>query len=71
MTELDFNLSDEKITELWCMFANARKGQKQAARDENQMMFVYFSGALGAYVDVLGLAAPEDLEPDGSETNKP
>ena len=71
--ELDFSkLNNKEVTrELWCMFANARKGQRQAALDRNRDASIYFGAALGAYVDILGLAAPEDLKPDGSETNKP
>lgn len=84
--ELDFDLSEDKLRELWCMMANARVGQKQALikimqisntdlepRDcgQNIEAFIYYSAALGAYVDVLGLAAPDNLRPDGSETQKP
>ncbi len=61
----------EKQTEFWCYLGNARTGQRLAAQSENPMAFAYYSGALGAYVDVIGLAAPDALRPDGSETPKP
>ena len=86
--ELDFDLGKDELQELWCMMANARKGQKKALEEysesyepntlsaslfkaKNMELFIYYSAALGAYVDVLGLAAPEELAPDGSETQKP
>ena len=69
--ELDFDLDKEDLRALWCMLANARAGQKKALEDGNQKLFAYYSSALGGYVDILGLAAPEELAPDGSETQKP
>ena len=81
--ELDFDLGKDELRTLWCMMARARKGQKQALlgldeedetlpdRADHDSLFVYYSAALGAYVDVLALAAPKDLQPDGSETQKP
>ena len=73
MIELNFSQLNEKdvAREFWCQFANARAGQKQAAADQNHDAAVYYGAALGAYVDVLGLALPAELKPDGSETNKP
>lgn len=62
---------EENAQVMWCMMANARKGIKTAIVADDHDLTIYFAASLAAYNDVLALAAPEDLRPDGSETAKP
>ncbi len=64
--------SDDLKREFWCIGGNAIARMSRAANvDQNAMGLAYNAGALAAWASVLGLAAPQGLRPDGSETNKP
>lgn len=65
------DLDDERATLLWCRGARAIKGFREACSEQNIAAMGRYGGYMEEVLNQLSEAAPEELRPDGNETDKP
>ena len=81
---VELDLTDEQATFLWCRMQRGRDGmagvleahRTGAITDKSQLHAAlaaidYYFGALDCDLQTLARAAPEELRPDGNESDKP
>ena len=65
------NFSDEEARLLWCRGARAIAGFKKASSEGNAAAMGYYGGWMASVMQSIVEASPEELRPDGNETDKP
>ncbi len=68
---VELDLTEEEATVIWCEGAIAIKKAERALAAGDDRLATYYFGWLASAANQVAKAAPEELRPDGSETDKP
>lgn len=68
---IKIDISDKQATLIWCRGARACKGFSLAAQAGDKSAMNYYGTAMYMVLAQMADLAPEELRPDGNETDKP